>query len=111
MELYPDSSFARWSEKDIRILIPVDSLNNTSQSYWKSYFDEDQFNSLTNSTREPTSEYEKLIWKYIHKSGKISIQDVSLYTMDALLSSIKHQDIFLYTPIIIYIIRRILRMN
>lgn len=111
-EGYPDSSFARLYDGDIQIMQPL-SLNQVgllSQNY--SFFDDTQLNCFLNSEEEPTtSEYDKLIWKYIHKQDSLSVKDISLYTSDSLLSSIKHIDIFLYTPIIIYIIRKILMMN
>lgn len=111
-EGYPDSSFARLYDGDIQIMQPL-SLNQVgllSQNY--SFFDDIQLNCFLNSKEEPTtSEYDKLIWKYIHKQDSLSVKDISLYTSDSLLSSIRHIDIFLYTPIIIYIIRKILRMN
>lgn len=111
-EGYPESSFNRWGDGDIQIMqpIPLQSVGILNQDY--SFFDDKQFNSFLNGNIEPTSsEYDKLIWKYINKPSNLSIQDVSLYTADVLLSSVKQIDVFIYTPIVIYIIRKILQMN
>lgn len=110
-EGYEYSSFARWNEDDIKVIQPI-SLEQSKINYQKfSFFDDDQLLAFEDQDKEPTSDYEKLIYKYINTPYNISIDDVSLYTADALLSSIKHLDVFLYTPIVIYIIKKILRMN
>lgn len=110
-EGYSESSFNRWNEGDVQIMQPLalNQVGTLSREY--AFFDEDQFQSLMDPTVAPTSEFEKLIWKYIHQGTSLNITDVSLYTSDSLLSSIRHMDTFLYTPIIIYIIRKILKMN
>lgn len=110
-EGYQDSSFNRWGDGDIQIMqpIPLQSVGLLNQDH--SYFDDIQFQSFIGKDEPVSSEYDKLIWKYINKHNSLNIQDISLYTADALLSSIKEIDVFLYTPIIIYIIREILSMN
>ena len=108
---WPDSSFARWNEDDIQVLQPL-ALHQAKVNYQKhSLFDSVQVAGFEDLTKEPTSEYEKLIYKFINEAHSISINDVSLYTADSLLSSVKHSDVYLYTPIIVYIIRQILRLN
>lgn len=110
-EGYVDSSFARWNEDDIEVIQPL-ALHQSKVNYQKfGFFDNDQIKAFEDLNNEPTSEYEKLIYKFINNGHSISIDDISLYTGDALLSSIKHVDVFLYTPILIYIIRKILTMN
>jgi hypothetical protein len=110
-EAYPESTFSRWSESDIQVLIPL-STKEVGKINKLSYFDEKQFKALLDDKKEPTAnEYEKLIWKYIHKQDSLTINDISLYTADALLSSIDHWDIFIYTPIVLFIIREILSLN
>ena len=111
-EGYPDSSFVRWGDGDIVVMqpIPLQSVGILNQDH--TYFDEHQFQSFLDKNNEPVaSKYDNLIWKYINKNGSLTIQDISLSTADSLLSSVKERDIFLYTPIIIYIIREILAMN
>lgn len=110
-EGYPDSSFNRWGDGDIQIMQPLalHQVGKLSREY--SFFDDDQLNSFMNPMVEPTSEYEKLIWKYIHRGNQLTSSDVSLYTADALISSVRHQDTFMYTPIAIFIIKKILGMN
>lgn len=110
-EGYPESSFARWDESDIQVIIPL-SIQQTGINSKYSYFDEQQYQAFLNSEEvADANEYDKLIWKFIHKKNSLCIQDVSLFTGDALLSSINHWDIFIYTPIIIYIINEILSLN
>ena len=107
---YPYSSFVRTGDGETLVMYPL-SVNDAgvlARDY--SYFDEVQFETFMNENVEPLNEYEKLIWKYIHKDN-ISIEDISLYTADALISSVKHISIFLYTPMIIYIIREVLRLK
>ena len=108
---YAVSSFARWCETDIRVMQPI-SLTQSKALYQEhSYFDENQLRCFMDPGAVPSNEYERLLHKFIHKRDRISIQDVSLNIHDALLNSINHIDVFVYTPIIIYIIRKILRMN
>lgn len=105
---YPYSSFERWNES-VLIIHPLatNEVGTISDTY--SFFDDNQFRTLMDKN-EPYSDYEKLIWKYVNKTD-LSINDISLYIADALLSSARNRDIYLYTPIIIYIIREILDMN
>jgi len=110
-EGYRDSSFARWSDHDVQIIHPIPLYQVGLHHTDFSYFDDTQINAFMDNTLEPTSEFEKLIWRYIHNSQSLSIDDISLYTADTLLSSIKHIDVFFYTPLVLFIIRQILRMN
>lgn len=105
---YPYSSFERWNES-VLIMHPLatNEVGTIIDTY--SFFDDNQFRALMDK-KEPYSDYEKLIWKYVNKTD-LSINDISLYTADALLSSVRNRDIYLYTPIIIYIMREILDMN
>lgn len=109
-EGYPFSSFCRWDE-NVEIIQPV-SIRQAGINVTESFFDDQQLSAFFDKNNEPEgSEYDKLIWKYIHKGSNIDIHDISLYTADVLLSSIKHRDVYLYTPIIVYIINHILDMN
>lgn len=110
-EGYPDSSFARWNEGDIEVIQPLASYQSKVYYQELSYFDNKQLECFMDSNKYPNFEYDQLIHRFIHNGNNISIDDISLNTADALLSSIKHKDIFLYTPIIIYIIRKILKFN
>lgn len=110
-EGYLLSSFARWNDGDIQIMQPLALHQVGINSMDYSFFDNDQLNAFLNPETPPSNEYEKLIWGYIHHGNQLSTKDVSLYTADALISSIRKLDTFLLTPIIIYIIRQILRMN
>lgn len=108
---YPYSSFARWDDGYIQIIQPIPNHQEDKCNRQYSFFSEDTFNGLLDDTHEPYNEYEKLIWKFIWKPNQLSIKDVSLYTADALINSIECMDTYLYTPIIIYIIRHILGLN
>lgn len=107
---YANSSFALWEEDDIMVIQPL-SLQQTGINIKDSFFDKKQLKSFMDKENEPENEYDKLIWKFIHKQDNLSIHDISLYLADGLISSVNHRDIFLYTPVIIYIIRKILSMN
>ena len=110
-EGYPYSSFVRWGDGDIQIMQPLSNQQSKINYQEYSFFDNDTLNALLDDRHEPENEYEKLLWKFIYKPNQLNIHDVSLYTGDALIHSIKTIDTFLYTPIIIYIIRTILGMN
>ena len=110
-EGYPYSSFYRWGDGDIQIIQPL-AINQVKINYQKySYFDNETFNTLMDDKHEPIGEYQKLLWKFMYKPNQLTIKDVSLYTADTLINSIRHLDTFFYTPITIYIIRYILRLN
>lgn len=110
-EGYPYSSFVQWGDDDVQIMQPLALHQVGINSSEYSFFDETQLNSFLDKTNEPKNEIDKLIWKYIHKGTSITSLDISLNLADTLLSSIRHMDTFLYTPILIFIIREILRMN
>lgn len=110
-EGYSFSSFARWEDGDVQVIQPIPTQEAKINFQQYSFFDDATFNALMDKDHEPVNEYEKLIWKYIHKTNQLTFRDVSLYTADALINCVRHIDTFLYTPIIIYIIREILRMN
>jgi hypothetical protein len=110
---YIDSSFFRWGEEDIQIVKPI-RLSGAygADNIQLSYFNDKTFNALLDNRREPiASEYEKMIWKYINRKDSISIQDISLHLIDSLVNVYNSKDAFVFTPIIIYIIREILSMN
>ena len=108
---YRDSSFFRWNEGDIWVIQPLGTHQTGVHSQELYFFDNEQFEAFNNPKANPTSEFDKLIHKFINKPSEISIQDISLDTADVLLSSVRHRDVFLYTPIILFIIKKILRMN
>lgn len=108
---YPTSTFYAWAEDDIHIMLPI-GINQKTPSEEYSFFDNNQLNAFLDPNKEPVgSEYDKLIWKYIYKRDSLSVNDVSLDLAGMLINSVNHIDVFLYTPIVIYIIREILRMN
>lgn len=127
---YPDSSFANYGY-DVDIMIPGDEwcLNPGEDLY----FPERVYQILAaeNDIREcnicdcpcckcrntcirayklSRYDYISLIHDYIH--GRLrSIQDLSLYTGDQLFDNTMSQQVFLWTPIIIYIIKQTLKIK
>ena len=127
---YPDSSFANYGY-DVDIMIPGDEwcLNPGEDLY----FPERVYQILAaeNDIREcnicdcpcckcrntcirayklSRHDYISLIHDYIH--GRLrSIQDLSLYTGDQLFDNTMSQQVFLWTPIIIYIIKQTLKIK
>lgn len=108
---YLYSSFVRWGDEDVQIMHPLSTKEDGIMTRADHYFDDTQLKAFMNKKIAPLNEYEKLIWEYIHHKNMINIDAISLYTGTALLNSVKHRDIYLYTPIIIYIIRNIISWN
>ena len=106
---YPLSSFARYSMNTVMVMQPLSTREVGIVTDKHEFFDHTTFMCLMGNEM-PVNDYEKLLWKYAHNTN-INIHDISLDIADCLISSVYHRDIFLYTPIIIYIIREILRMN
>lgn len=110
-EQYIDSSFFYWSETDIKVVIPLALEQTGILNRQFSFFNQQQIDAFEDEKAVPSATYEQLIHKYINHPQSISLQDISLYTADHLLASNRHTDVYFYTPVIIYIIRKILRMN
>lgn len=106
---YPSSSFVRWGDYDVQIMYPCATNEVGLPNSEYSFFDDSQMITFMGDT-EPSNEYEKLIYRFIHGT-KLDIHNISLNTANALISSIRHRDVYLYTPIIIYIIRFIMDLN
>lgn len=127
---YPDSSFAMYGY-DVDIMIPVDSWCNSSSC--EKFFPDEVLFILDNEgdTRSchvddcrccqniktcprrfkcQRFDYVSIIHDFIH--GKLrSIHDLSLYTGDQLFDNSESQEIYLWTPIIIYIIKQVLKIK
>jgi hypothetical protein len=103
---YRDSSFYRWSDYDIKILYP-DLTQKTNDTY----FDTKQLTSLMEYESIIGNDYERLIHKFIHSSNTICTADISLNISQTLFTSVNSMEVYLYTPIILYIIRKIMRLN
>lgn len=108
---YTYSSFVQWGDLDTHVIYPLSNQERGSETTL-TFFTEAQFSSFLNPEQPAfANDYDALLWKYINKPKSLSINDISLYIGDALISSVDHRDIFFYTPIIIYIIRQILQMR
>jgi len=106
---YLVSSFAQWSERDVRVIIPQKSIGEHNVVFDNSFFDKTQVNSYRGNLM-PASEIEKLLWKFF-KGSSLTIKDIPLSLGDPLLLSISHRDLFFYVPVLLYIIKLVLRMN
>ena len=82
--------------------------NRTNEIYYT--FTAEQLNGLLDERHPPKNQYESLLWNYMYNKH-ISIHDVSLHLGDVLFNAMDGQDIYLLTPILIYIIREILTMK
>lgn len=105
---YPTSSFNKWGEDDIQIIHPLSITESRISN--KSIFDDNELNSFLDSVNIPNNVYEAVIWKFINKKD-ITIHDIPLTTANMLLNDMNDFHIYIYTPIIIYIIREVLRMG
>lgn len=104
---YIDSSFYKWGEDDIQVMIPVNPMIKTINSI--STFNKDQIN-LYNNGEIGSSDFDMIISKFINKKLS-SYMDIPLSLGNSLFDAIKDKDTFLLTPIIIYIVRRVLEFN
>ena len=107
---YSLSSFSEYNDGVVMVMQPLSTREVGIVTDKHEFFDDAQLLAFMDDQVEPYNEYEKLIWKFIHKTD-LTIHDISLYTADALISAVRHIDVFLYTPIVIYIIREILQME
>lgn len=127
---YPESSFAMYGY-DVDVMVPVDPWCDSESC--EKFFPEQVLFILDkdSDTREcspdkcrccnqrPTCcqrfkckrfDYISIIHDFIH--GKLtSIQDLSLYTGDQLFDNTDTQEIYLWSPIIIYIIKQVLKIK
>lgn len=104
---YPFSSFTQWRH-EVLVMDPCKTDQQNKYYQQDCYFDTESFNAL-NIKICPDNSYEKLMWLYIHRDH-LSINDIPLDTGDVLLSGADEKYIWLYTPMILYIIKRILEM-
>ena len=128
---YPDSSFARYGADDIQVMIPNDPWCKSPNC--EPFFPLEIVNIFDNEEdirgcqecdcrcceeryrcarhyKCQRYDYISIIHDYIH--GKLkSIHDLSLYTGDQLFDNFMGRDVYLWSPIIIYIIKQILKIK
>lgn len=128
---YPDSSFVRFGDNDIDIMIPNDPWCVSPEC--EQYFPDEVVSIFDNEADIRTCkecdcrccpqrsiccrhikcqryDYVSMIHDFIY--GKItSMKDLSLYTGDQLFDNYDSKELYLWTPIIIYIIKKILTMK
>lgn len=110
---YPYSSFVMWGEGNIEIIQPIRPEQDGTNFHTKYYLDDTQLNGFLDDEFPPRSnEFELLLWKYMHRPDTLSLKDISLDTGDPLIKFAKYSwETFIFTPIIIHIIRQILRTS
>lgn len=128
---YPDSSFARYGAQDIQVMIPNDAWCESPNC--DMFFPRPVYDILDNEEDIRTCkiadcrccnvrqnccnhyklkrfDYVSLIHDFIY--GRLhSISDLSMYTGDVLFDNAFSKEIYLWTPIIIYIIKKVLKMK
>ncbi len=100
-----DSSFHAWHDKyvdmlDIPPVLPLDAKQILS----------DEFVTTIRMNGETESEYATLIKKFVRRD-ELKIKDISLNLCDELLYLNNSLEVFFFTPIIMYIIREIIKEN
>jgi hypothetical protein len=106
---YPGSSFELWGEDSTYVITPCRNSQEFINDNGSCYFDSKQLKAF-NGNVEPTSDFEKIIYNFIHNKN-MTLENIPLTLADGLLMSQHLKDIFLYTPIVLYIIKQLLRMN
>lgn len=128
---FTNSSFPRWGDNDISVMIPNDPW--CASPNCEQFFSDEIMEILASTDscdkncrccnceccckckchyKQQRFTYVQLIHDFIH--GRIhSIRDLSLYTGDQLFDNgiVKSRELYLYTPIIIYIIKKTLLMK
>jgi hypothetical protein len=109
---YRESSFARWSETDIYVAVPDNNpkLDQYSPERRQVQFTSDQINFFVENGTYGSNEYENLLKLFIN--GKLdNLQQISLNIGNVAAAGISDSDVFFLTPMIIYIIRHVLKFN
>lgn len=110
---YPDSSFYRYGE-DLEIIIPIPDWGNPENNHDVLYYFPQEVYDILNqnkaSFKESKHDYVSIIYDFIH--GKLTeLKHLSLYTGDQLFDNSLHEKIYLWTPIILYILQRVLKFK
>lgn len=105
---YVDSSFYKWNEEDIKIALPAPDECIAEMCY--SFFTDSQLDLFddTKCCKGAVMQYDELLRKYINGT-LFSIEDIPLEIIDSLINSPSSEFMYFYTPIIIYIIKKILK--
>lgn len=109
---YRGSSFYRWSEFNVKVIQPVQGDDHLiDQGKRLSVFNSEQVNFFADTSNTiGLNEYDNLIKLYV--SGKLTSTDqISLNVGNVLSGGISDTDNYFLTPIIIFIIRKVLSFN
>lgn len=102
---YTESTFYRWYERNIHVLhipnpVPVDAQGILSP----------EFKTVIKMNGEVDSEHAKLIRDYIRKVD-LHVKDIPLTLADELISMNDSLEVFFFIPVIMYIIRDIIKKD
>lgn len=98
-----ESSFYRWHEKRIDVMDIPNHIPSTAKQILS-----DEFVDAVMYNTELETEYGKLIKRFLRKE-ELGIKDISLQLGDELLYLNNSLEVFFFTPIIMYIIREIVK--
>lgn len=98
-----ESSFYRWHDKKIEVL----DIPNYIRDNMDAVFSEEFVYAIKNST-ETSSDYGELIRRYV-RNDDLQLKDISLELDTELLYLNNSLEVFFFTPIILYIIREIIK--
>lgn len=107
---YYDSSFARWNETDIKVIWPLHQKQAKCHFQEHCYFSHETL-EVFRKGNGCSNAVESILCKYINDPHHISMDDIPLTLINSLLSSERNLDIYLFTPILIFLIRKLIKMN
>lgn len=104
---YSYSSFTEWMD-EVLVIEPINLTNVGLNHQEHCYFPKDMYNSLSSNV-VPNNPYERLLWTYIHHDS-VSLSDVPDNLGAVLMNGSDSKEIWMYTPLIIFILKKILSM-
>ena len=90
-------------------MLPEQSINTFENHSKLSFFTKEQIDAF-NGKVIPQNDLDKILYKFINGSD-LTLRDIPLTIGDGLLMSMKHKEFFFFIPILLYIFKRVLRMN
>ena len=107
---YTESSFAKWSESDIQVIVPEPHAVHDEHHERQSIFSHTQTQFFLENGTFGSNDYDNLIKLYCN--GQLdNIQQVPLTIGNMAAAGITDRQIYFLTPVIIYIIRHVLKFN
>lgn len=112
---YPDSSFHRYG-LELEIMEPIPGWGDPEYIHEQNilyYFPQEVyeiFNQQKVSFKESNHDYVSIIYNFIH-GNLTKLEHLSLYTGDQLFDNSLHEKIYLWTPMILYILKYVLKFK